>query len=268
MNERELLRKIARDYTNLLKENLVGIYVHGSIAFGCFNWEKSDIDFLVVVHEEPALPQKEAMIQTLLALEKSGPPKGFEMSVVLRRYCEAFVYPTPYVLHYSNFHKERCRADVKTFCRQMNGTDADLAAHFTVTRAVGIALCGEAKEDLFGPVPSEYYWESIRMDVENAAEDIIKNPVYTVLNLCRVLAYRKEGLILSKKGGGVWGQKALPVRDHPLVQEALLCYESEKIFSFDPAQLRRFAADMLARIAGKGEDLSQRGNMADAGTPQ
>ena len=106
------------------------------------------------------------------------------------------------------------------------------------------------------------------MDVENAAEDIIKNPVYTVLNLCRVLAYRKEGLILSKKGGGVWGQKALPVRDRPLVQEALLCYESEKIFSFDPAQLRRFAADMLARIAGKGEDLSQRGNMADAGTPQ
>ena len=157
MNERELLRKIARDYTNLLKENLAGIYVHGSIAFGCFNWEKSDIDFLVVVHEEPALPQKEAMIQTLLALEKSGPPKGFEMSVVLRRYCEAFVYPTPYELHFSVMHLERYQENPEEYVRAMHGEDKDLAAHCMMLRHRGVRLYGPEIEQVFGPVSDEVF---------------------------------------------------------------------------------------------------------------
>ena len=65
------------------------------------------------------------------------------MSVVLRHCCENFIYPTSYVLHYSNIYKKRCQTDLDAYCREMNGTDADLAAHFTVTRAVGITLCGE-----------------------------------------------------------------------------------------------------------------------------
>ena len=48
MEYQEILRKIATAYTKILQDNLAGIYVHGSIAFGCFHWSKSDIDFLVV----------------------------------------------------------------------------------------------------------------------------------------------------------------------------------------------------------------------------
>lgn len=43
-----LLQKIAVRYADILKGNLAGIYVHGSLAFGCFCFERSDIDFLVV----------------------------------------------------------------------------------------------------------------------------------------------------------------------------------------------------------------------------
>lgn len=45
MEYQEILRKIATAYTKILQDNLAGIYVHGSIAFGCFHWSKSDIDF-------------------------------------------------------------------------------------------------------------------------------------------------------------------------------------------------------------------------------
>ena len=121
------------------------------------------------------------------------------MSVVLRHCCENFIYPTSYVLHYSNIYKKRCQTDLDAYCREMNGTDADLAAHFTVTRAVGITLCGEEIQNVFYSVPSRYYEESIYKDSQNAEEDILKNPVYTILNLCRVLAYQKETLILSKR---------------------------------------------------------------------
>ena len=37
------------EYQTILGDNLVGIYVHGSIAFGCFHEEKSDIDFIAVI---------------------------------------------------------------------------------------------------------------------------------------------------------------------------------------------------------------------------
>lgn len=248
MEYQEILRKIATAYTKILQDNLAGIYVHGSIAFGCFHWSKSDIDFLAVVQTEPGLTEKRALIQTLLDLDKACPPKGFEMSVVLMRYCQNFVYPTPYVLHYSNAHRHRARTDLTAYCQEMNGTDVDLAAHFTVTRAVGIPLCGLPIETVFGPVPKKYYWESIYGDIKNAAEEILRDPVYIILNLCRVLAYQKEASILSKKGGGLWGIKTLPSRYRPPVESALFCYENGTPFSFDPAALSQFAAYMLAQI--------------------
>ena len=43
-----LLDTVAGRYEEILGKNLVGIYAHGSLAFGCFSWERSDIDFLVV----------------------------------------------------------------------------------------------------------------------------------------------------------------------------------------------------------------------------
>ena len=45
-----------------------------------------------------------------------------------------------------------------------------------------------------------------------------------ILNLCRVLAFLEEDLILSKKEGGVWGINHLPDLYVPLVQAALLLY--------------------------------------------
>ena len=36
---------------DILKNNLVGIYLHGSLAMGCFNPHRSDIDLIIVVNE-------------------------------------------------------------------------------------------------------------------------------------------------------------------------------------------------------------------------
>ena len=37
MSYMDLIKEIVREYKNILRDNLVGIYVHGSIAFNCFN---------------------------------------------------------------------------------------------------------------------------------------------------------------------------------------------------------------------------------------
>lgn len=247
-NEKELLERISIEYRRILKNKLVGIYVHGSIAFGCFNWEKSDIDFLVVTEEIPTSEEKERLIEVLLRLEKEAPPKGFEMSVILEKYCGSFVYPTPFELHFSNAHMESCRKDLKAYCQSMNGTDKDLAAHITVIQKVGIVLCGKEIKAVFGAVPWEHYLDSIKCDIEDSENEITDNPVYVILNLCRVLAYTQEGLVLSKAQGGLWGLKNLPVRYEPVVRAASRAYDSDAAFVADSGSMKDFSKYMKGRI--------------------
>ncbi|MGN7761522.1 nucleotidyltransferase domain-containing protein [Paenibacillus sp. 22594] len=49
MNTQALLDQVVAPFKEELKGNLLGIYLHGSLAMGCFNPLKSDVDFLVVV---------------------------------------------------------------------------------------------------------------------------------------------------------------------------------------------------------------------------
>ena len=248
VHHKTILWHIKTSYEAILGENLVGIYVHGSIAFGCFDPQVSDIDFLVVVKNPLSVPIKKQMLETLLVLTPHCPKKGLEMSVVLARNCRPFVYPTPYEFHFSNAHITRAKRDPVEYCTNFHGTDKDLAAHITVIRAVGQVLCGTPIDAVFGEVPPQDYLDSIRYDVENAVEDIVEHPVYVILNLCRVVAYLREGLVLSKKEGGEWGLMRLPDRYHPILQSALSAYAAAASYRESPTIERAFANEMLAEI--------------------
>lgn len=233
---------------SVLGEELVGVYLHGSAAMGCFNGEKSDIDLLTVVEHPVPDGVKRRYMDLLVELNDHAPKKGIEFSVVRREVCKPFVYPTPYELHFSNGHLKRYREDPSDYIAKMRGTDKDLAAHFTVTYHRGKRLYGAEIRDVFGEVGKEYYFDSIWYDVENAEEEIAANPTYLVLNLCRVLAYGQEGLILSKQEGGVWGMSHVPPRYRPLVRQALDEYTSDRSAPWDGGLARRYAAYMLGRI--------------------
>ena len=248
MRVNALLQQIKTEYLAILGDTMVGFYVHGSLAFGFFSWERGDLDFLVVVSKEPTWEQKHALIESLLRADENAPPKGFEMSIVTEDAVSPFVYPTPYVLHYSNAWRDAYRCDLAGTCRRLRGYDPDLAAHITVTRAVGFVLYGKPIEEVFAPVPAEQYLDSIRLDIENAVDDIAENPIYVTLNLCRVLGYLREGLILSKEDGGAWGLVNLPAEFVPFVSAALLYYRDGTIYEYDREMGQRFAEYMTKEI--------------------
>ena len=220
---RRLARKVAAGYHVILGQNLVGFYLHGSMTLGGFN-DGSDIDFLVVTNAGPPQDQKERMIRLLLDLDGQAPEKGFEMSAVTLNDTQNPVYPPHFSLHFSNTHKDRAAADIAGYCRDMNGRDPDLAAHFTVARLFGEALIGPPPKAVFAPVPRRDYIAAVISDISGAPEDIIKNPVYVVLNLCRVTAACEQDLVLSKKDGGRWGLVNFPDKYRPLIQDALDSY--------------------------------------------
>ena len=244
MTTQELLQSIRTGFETILAGKLTGIYVHGSLAFGCFQPDKSDIDFIAAVREPLSREEKRKLLSLLLELEAYAPPKGLEMSVVNEKYCRSFTHPCPFELHYSMAHRAWAVRDPDDYCANMNGTDPDLAAHFTVIRAVGITLCGTPVHELFGEIPAHDYLSSLRFDVENAAEGIRTAPVYIILNLCRIAAYRQDGAVISKKAGGEWGLVHLPERFHPLISSALNAYAAKQPYQPNDKTEQAFAAYM------------------------
>ena len=232
----------------ILGEKLAGVYLHGSAVMGCWNPDRSDLDLLAVVREDMTDAEKLAFMDRVLELDEKGPAKGIEMSVVTLDACKPFVYPTPFILHYSRMHTARYRRDPEDYIRKMKGTDRDLAAHFTVIRCRGRCLYGLPVEEVFGEVPEQDYLDSIREDISGAEEEITDNPVYLILNLARVLAYIREKKVLSKEEGGTWGLANLPEEYRPLIRSALDEYGNGAAFSCDPEQARAYAAYMLKLI--------------------
>lgn len=248
--EQLLLQRICTAYKDILADNLVGIYVHGSIAMGCFTWETGDIDFIAVTEGTPTHAQKRALMEATVALNEEAPSKGLEMHVLLRQDCQTFVHPMPFALHFSPTHLSWWQTNPEDYLQKMQGTDPDLAAHITVLHAHGKVLCGAPIEATFAPVPRTDYLDSIRMDIGGAQEDIASNPVYVVLNLCRVLAYVREGLVLSKREGGQWALLQMPEAYHPLIEGVLSTYAGGTILAPDAMAAEAFCLYVLPQVMG------------------
>ncbi|AZS18256.1 DUF4111 domain-containing protein [Paenibacillus lutimineralis] len=261
MKQEELLQQIVELFLEEAESNLVGVYLHGSMAMGCFNPNKSDLDLLVVLRRPESAECYRRIAKRLIEIESILPQgaAGIELSVILEICLSNFIYPTPFELHYSAAHRDRYRSDHGYLCGGFE--DPDLAAHIMITYYRGITLYGQPVKEVFEPIDSRYYVQSILGDVEDATEGIIENPVYFTLNLCRVLLFLKEGRISSKQEGGEWGAQALPVQYKDLIWKCLTEYKGtvDSELKHDPGLLTEFAGFMKREIikAGEAEQFDQ-----------
>jgi hypothetical protein len=228
---------------------LTGVYLHGSMAMGCFHAGQSDLDLLAVTETSLSDSQKRRLMEGIVGLNGRGPAKGLEISFLKREFCLPFVYPTPFELHFSPMHLPWFQRDPEDYIRRMNGTDRDLAAHVMILNHFGLALYGREIAGVFGQVPREAYLDSIWHDIQTAREDVLREPVYVILNLCRVSAYLSEGLVLSKEAGGRWGLSHLPQAYAPVIFQALSRYGSQTPVPIDMETAQIFADAMLREIS-------------------
>lgn len=255
----ELLAAFVEQSCHILGDNLMGIYLHGSAVMGCFNPAESDIDLILVVKDEVPDTTKRQFMDMVVELNSRAPKKGLELSIVKEEVCKPFVYPTPFELHFSVAHLNWYRTNQEDYVAKMKGTDKDLAAHFTIIYHRGQVLYGKAIREVFAEVSHEAYMDSIWCDIEGAAEDILDSPMYIILNLCRVLGYKEEGLILSKKEGGEWMLGKLAEGDHGtltddfsgLIATALKEYATGLKMEFQETLAKQFAEYMLKKISSK-----------------
>lgn len=250
---RLFLARLTDSFRQLLSGNLVGVYVHGSLAMGCFRRAKSDCDVLVVAAN--VLGQQTRRDAAILACDLSDerPTVGdLEMHVLLADRTRSFTHPLPFEVHYGSEWKKDIRAGRAEFPDTQ--TDRDLAAHCTSVRARGRTLTGSEIPDVFGPVPREAYLDALLYDLEwiTQGENILQSPFYGVLNACRILmVLTEEEAVPSKEEGAIWAGAHLPPEHHALIRLAMACYQSGREVSEDERRTDGHPWDREALMAFK-----------------
>ena len=217
----------------LKNKNIVGIYLHGSLAMGCFNPEHSDVDILIVIEKAMNVQEKFSFAKMVLKISKN--PIPLELSILKLDDFRPWKYPTPFEFHYSEDWRDKYDKELKNSDWQKwndkQRTDPDLAAHITVTYHRGTRLYGKDIKKVFPKIPFSDYLDSIARDVVWALNENMryKNPVYLILNYCRVLAAAREKKVLSKYEGGEWGLKNLPRRFGDIIHTAMKIYAGEEV---------------------------------------
>jgi streptomycin 3"-adenylyltransferase len=243
--------RIAASSREIIGDDLVGVYLHGSLAMGCFNPARSDIDVLVVARRTLAAADRLRFARAML--DCSRQPCPVEISVLHAADLRPWRHPAPYQFHFGESWRQRFADALAAGAADLPlaepRADDDLAAHITVARARGVALSSPPPAETLPDVPHADYLDAILDDFAWCREHAPAFGVYAVLNACRVLAAARERLVLSKREGGEWALAVLPDALRPIVVRALAIYRGDADDTpFDATECTLFVEHMAAQI--------------------
>lgn len=220
---------LQKEITNILDGELIGFYLHGSLAMGGFNPNTSDIDIVVVTDQLIQVKTKRRLAKLLLL--SSNNPYPIEISFLYMGQLKEWQHPCEFDFHFSEFWRNRYEEDLLNgTSKWINGdvkTDADLAAHITILNNRGICTSGRPICEVFPVVPQSDYISSIVGDFKDCIENIEEDTVYCTLNMIRVFWYLSEGVISSKQEAGNWGISNLPEELRLTIRKVNDCYSGK-----------------------------------------
>ena len=233
------LDALVRGLQEIAGDELVGVYLHGSLTFTCFNPATSDVDLFAVMRRR--LTADERALLAALVLEHSAPhgsapPWPLEIAVLSLDYLHPWRHPAEFDLHFSESHREEFEDG-----RLLGpANDFDLAADITVVRETGVVLCGAPIADVFPEVPWRDYAEAIARDLDWCRDHAPE--LYSVLGPGRIWATLTERRVHSKESGAEWALERAPEEFRPMIARALSVYRGESAeLRFDLEAVRRFA---------------------------
>ncbi len=223
------VRTLQTESQRVLGEQLVGFYLHGSLALRGFNPARSDVNIVVVTKQRMDIEVKRVLITLLLRISKMPCPVSIHF--LAQQNIFPFQSPLPYDLYYNETMREQAQQDMRSDAwKHWNDRieyDPELTIILPVLQLHGICLYGELPAKTLPPVPEQAFRDALVTKVQKDQQHPLHNPISFVLNACRVAAYLHDHTILSKDAGGVWGLSFLPEQYHPLLQQLLALYRGE-----------------------------------------
>jgi streptomycin 3"-adenylyltransferase len=95
---KEFLRQTLSILYPILSDDLVGVYLYGSLAMGCFNPGSSDVDVILVVRQSLSKEKKRKVIELLNGV--CSEEKRLELSIVGMDVLQKPTYPIKVYLHH------------------------------------------------------------------------------------------------------------------------------------------------------------------------
>ncbi len=244
------LSDIVEAISSCLGPNLEGVYLHGSLAMGCFHAGTSDVDLLLGVGRSLRNEERDSLRDLLLA--RSGDPHPAELTVLTRADRFPWRHPMPFDLHYSELWRPAFAAEAAGGPRVVQPAgDGDLAAHVAMLLARGRRLRGEPIETAFLAVPRRDFLDAVfTSDAGEALAELRRTPVDGILNLCRLGLYARTGKLGSKREGAIFALAEPGLPELQTVARALAAYESgNESVGWDEPELRRFATEWTEAVA-------------------
>ena len=208
---RGVLKSFVHKISAELGENLVGIYLVGSIASGDFDLD-SDVDFLVVTNTELIEANMKALqdIQIEIHGINCYPAKHLEGSYIS--------------IH--DLNDWNTVGQKKLYYFDNGSTTYEQSTHDNqwhvrwILRARGITLVGPKPETILKSIPLHEMFREIKatmLQVMKLFEDEINRPLsffnsrfgqsFTVLTYCRMLHTLHTGTVQSKNAGAKWAKQ-------------------------------------------------------------
>lgn len=237
VTEKEIVRYLSgmkSGLRELLKENPVGVYLHGSLTMGAFQPTKSDIDVIVTVDRPLNDVIRDDLRNRVGILPIPAAASGLDLSVlsadVARRLTD----------------DSRWEALIRV-SRTFSGQEAFEGAHsdpflfvdVALLRQYGVALAGPSIEKSFAPVNARLILKSCAENCRIwANRDTFHDPSGGVLSVCRAWRYLEEGSLVSKLEAGEWARSKL--EDSALVDAALAKWRGDMSQSLLDAEVKDF----------------------------
>jgi predicted nucleotidyltransferase len=214
----------------VLGKRLAGLYLFGSLVWGDFDYEASDIDLLAVTTtgiDDNEFTQLEKMHNEVAGLF----PAWYDRIEIAYQSLEAL----------RTFKTVRSPIAVISPGEPFNLKEAgrDWLLNWYVVQEKGRALYGPAPGTLIDPISKEEYVQAVREQAEEWRDYIIHTrhsrsyQGYAILTMCRALYAIKNGEQVSKNQAARWAQQHLPEWSDQ-IQKALQWRQDHRNRQIDP----------------------------------
>lgn len=215
------LQGLQAELSHTLGPDLVGLYVHGSLASGGFNPLSSDIDILVLTHAPLTPTQFEACRVLYARLATSGAYWAARL--------EGPTMPIAAIRRFDPTHALFPTVQVGgAFALDGHGTEWILQR--AILREHAIVLQGPPLPDHIDPISSAAMVAAVRGVLGDWWTQQLANPTgiptreyqaYAVVTMCRALYTLATGALCSKRQAAEWALGVVGAEWHTTIERAL-----------------------------------------------
>jgi len=241
----KILSALLSEVQNTLADQMVGLYLYGSLSSGDFNTHSSDIDFLVVTAD--------ALSQDSVVALRAMHSKLWASDLKLAAKLEGAYVPKHILRRYDRTADPCPTVNEKAFYLDRQAVDWIIQRY--VIREQGMVLSGPPAHTLIDPVGPDDLRYAVRGILHEWWQPMVADPTnlrreghqpFAILTMCRALYTLEYGRIVSKPASARWAMNRLEVRWKALIERGLLAWEDAAPLD-DLNEVQAFIAHVIAQ---------------------